>query len=358
MVRDSVSVDEGSSLVLKGKRLPVTPTGRSTSPRSASGRTERIPLVGRVDEIRRMREAFDLAVSQRACRLLTVTGTAGAGKSRLASEFVTGIEGEAVTIEGRCLPYGDGITFWPIAEAVRELAGIDLDDPLEIARSKLALLRGAEDSGLLFDRVAAAIGLADTTVGMQETFWAIRRLLEQVAREHPLVVTWTTCNGPNPRSSILEYLLRSCRDAPTRPLPRLERSAGGTIRMGDPPAERDDPSPAAAGSGGDRDADDELFEGGDLSAALRGRISDVGSGNPLFVVEMFKMLRDDGVLEAQGADAGGSTRKPRSPRSRRRSMPSSALVWTGSRRRSEPRSTAAPHRQDLLVGSRRRSGPR
>ena len=52
---------------------------------------------------------------------------------------------------------------------------------------------------------------------------------------------------------------------------------------------------------------DELLQGGDLSAGLRGRISEVGSGNPLFVVEMVKMLRDDGVLEAQRADAGGST---------------------------------------------------
>ena len=163
-----------------------------------------------------MREAFDLAVTQRAAGSSRSSGTAGAGKSRLASEFVTGIEGEAITIEGRCLPYGDGITFWPVAEAVRELAGIDLDDPLEIARSKLqALLRGAEESGLLFDRVAAAIGLADATVGMQETFWAIRRLLEQVGREHPLVVILDDLQWAEPALlDLLEYLLRSCRDAP------------------------------------------------------------------------------------------------------------------------------------------------
>ena len=217
LVRDSVSVDEGSSLVLKGKRLPVTAyrlidiTAFGERPNRADP-----PLVGRADEIRQMREAFDLAVTQRACRLLTVTGTAGAGKSRLAIEFVTGTEGEAITIEGRCLPYGDGITFWPVAEAVRELAGIDLDDPLEIARSKLeALLRGAEESGLLFERVAAAIGLADATVGMQETFWAIRRLLEQVAREHPLVVILDDLQWAEPALlDLLEYLLRSCRDAP------------------------------------------------------------------------------------------------------------------------------------------------
>ena len=212
---------------------------------------------------------------------------------------------------GRCLPYGDGITFWPIAEAVRELAGIDLDDPLEIARSKLeALLRGAEDSGLLFDRVAAAIGLADTTVGMQETFWAIRRLLEQVARERPLVVTLDDLQWAEP--ALLDPRVPPAL-LPGRPdlvlcLARsdlLEERSGWATRL--PNATILHLQPLAAEEIGM--LIDELFEGGDLSAALRGRISDVGSGNPLFVVEMFKMLRDDGVLEAQGADAGGSTRE-------------------------------------------------
>ena len=300
-------------MVLKGKRLPVTAyrlidiTAFGERPNRADP-----PLVGRADEIRRMREAFDLAVTQRACRLLTVTGTAGAGKSRLASEFVTGIEGEAITIEGRCLPYGDGITFWPVAEAVRELAGIDLDDPLEIARSKLeALLRGAEESGLLFDRVAAAIGLADATVGMQETFWAIRRLLEQVAREHPLVVILDDLQWAEPALlDLLEYLLRSCRDAPILVLclarsDLLEERSGWAAHL--PNATILHLQPLAAEEIGM--LIDELLQGGDLSAGLRGRISDVGSGNPLFVVEMFKMLRDDGVLEAQGADAGESTKE-------------------------------------------------
>ena len=313
LVRDSVSVDEGSSLVLKGKRLPVT-AYRLIDVTAFGARPNRAdpPLVGRVDEIRRMREAFDLAVTQRACGLLTVTATPGAGKSRLASEFVTRIEGEAITVWGRCLPYGDGITFWPVAEAIRELAGIDLDDPLEIARSKLeALLRGAEESGLLFDRVAAAIGLADTTVGMQETFWAIRRLLEQVAREQPLVLILDDLQWAEPALlDLLEYLVRSCRDAPILALclarsDLLEERSGWATHLPNAMILHLEPLVAEE----IEMLIDELLQGGDLSPALRGRISDVGSGNPLFVVEMFKMLRDDGVLEAQGADAGGSPRE-------------------------------------------------
>jgi predicted ATPase/class 3 adenylate cyclase len=313
LVRDSVSVDEGSSLVLKGKRLPVT-AYRLIDITSFGERPKRAdpPLVGRADEISRMREAFDLAVAQRTCRLLTVTGTAGAGKSRLASEFVTGIEGEAVTIEGRCLPYGDGITFWPVAEAVRQLAGIDLDDPLEIARSKLeALLRGVEESGLLFDRVAAATGLADATVGMQETFWAIRRLLEQVAREHPLVVIFDDLQWAEPALlDLLEYLLRSCRDAPILALclarsDLLEERSGWAAHL--PNATILQLQPLATEEIGM--LIDELLQGDDLSGGLRERISEVGSGNPLFVVEMFKMLRDDGLLDAQGTDGRRSSKE-------------------------------------------------
>ncbi len=229
LIRDSVSVDEASSLVLKGKRLPVT-AYRLIGITSFGERPKRADpaLVGRSDELSRMRAAFDLAAAQRACRLLTVMGTAGAGKSRLASEFVAGIEQEAVAVWGRCLPYGEGITFWPVAEAVRQLAGIDVDDPLDIARTKLeALLRGAEESGLLFDRVAAATGLADVTVGMQETFWAIRRLLEQVARQRPLVVILDDLQWADPASLVVVHRLTPhVRDLPllllcsARPLPR------------------------------------------------------------------------------------------------------------------------------------------
>ncbi|HEV2951920.1 MAG TPA: adenylate/guanylate cyclase domain-containing protein, partial [Actinomycetota bacterium] len=313
LVRESVSVDEGSSLVLKGKRLPVT-AYRLIDITSFGERPKRAdpPLVGRIDEISRIREAFDLAVTQRACRLLTVMGTAGAGKSRLASEFVSGVEQEAVTIGGRCLPYGDGITFWPVAEAVRQLAGIELDDPLEIARSKLeGLLRGAEESGLLFDRVAAATGLADATVGMQETFWAIRRLLEKVARERPLVVIFDDLQWAEPALlDLLEYLLRSSRGAPILFLclarsDLLEERSGWAAHLTNasilhlPPLAADE-------IGG---LIDELLQGDDLSGGLRERISEVGSGNPLFVVEMFKMLRDDGLLDAQGADGRRSSKE-------------------------------------------------
>jgi predicted ATPase/class 3 adenylate cyclase len=309
LVRGFVAVDEASSLVLKGKRVPVT-AYRLVELARVSDRPLRAEprLVGREAELRDVHAAFEGAVSEHSCRLLTVIGAAGAGKSRLAREFVATVEPEAIAVSGRCLPYGDGITFWPLAEAVRQLAGIDVDDPLDIARSKLdALLHGADDAALLFERVAAAAGLTDATAGIQETFWAIRRLLERAARKQPLVVIFDDLQwAESAFLDLLDYLLRSCDDAPILLLclarnDLLEERSEWAARVPNatmlhlPPLAEDETATLI----------DDLLHGDDLPGALRDRIAEVGSGNPLFVVEMLQMLRDDGLLPVAGS--GGST---------------------------------------------------
>jgi predicted ATPase/class 3 adenylate cyclase len=299
-VRGFVDVDEATSLVLKGKRMPVTAyrvagiAGVREAPRRAEPR-----LVGRARELGQLGAAYARVVAERACQLVTVFGGAGAGKSRLAKEFVEGIEDQAVALTGRCLPYGEGITFWPVAEAVRQLAGIDIDDALNVARSKLeSLLRGADDPELLFDRVAAAVGLTDATVGMQETFWALRRVLEQVARQRPVVVIFDDLQwAESAFLDLLDYLVRSCRDAPILILSlartdllddRSEWAARvpGATMVHLPPL-TDSESAGLI---------EELLRGEDLAGGLKEQISEVGGGNPLFVVEMCQMLRDDGLV--------------------------------------------------------------
>ena len=249
LVRDQVSVDEASSLVLKGKRFPVT-AYRLLDISAVSEPPRRVTpaLVGRSDELHTLQKTFEGMRSNRDCRLICVIGAAGAGKSRLASEFLAGIEDEAVAIWGRCLPYGDGITFWPIAEAIRQLAGIDADDPLEIARSKLeVLLQGADGSAVLFDRVAAATGLADVTAGLPETYWAIRRLLEQVAKDEPLVLVLDDLQWAEPALlDLVDYLVRSSREAPILLLCLARGELLEAIRMGHATPRRDDAAPVAA----------------------------------------------------------------------------------------------------------------
>ena len=86
------------------------------------------PLVGRAQQIEGLSSAVAAAVADRSCHLVTVLGAAGVGKSRLVDDFVDGLGGRACVLRGRCLPYGEGITYWPLAEIVRDLIGGEGDD--------------------------------------------------------------------------------------------------------------------------------------------------------------------------------------------------------------------------------------
>ena len=107
-----------------------------------------------------LQEAFDRSIAESRCVLATVIGMPGVGKSRLVHEFVASTADRATVLRGRCLPYGEGITFWPIVNVVHEAAGITEDDSPEEARSRIeALLPESDDRTILRDRVAAAVGL-------------------------------------------------------------------------------------------------------------------------------------------------------------------------------------------------------
>ncbi|HLA92980.1 MAG TPA: adenylate/guanylate cyclase domain-containing protein, partial [Actinomycetota bacterium] len=130
LVQDAVVAEPVEPLVLKGKAEPV-PAYRLVQVASLSPmRTRRLdaPMVGRAREGALLEQAFDRTVSDRACQLFTVLGAAGAGKSRLVEEFLSGLEGADV-MRGRCRPYGEGITYFPVAEAMKEALGLaDFDD--------------------------------------------------------------------------------------------------------------------------------------------------------------------------------------------------------------------------------------
>ena len=121
-------------------------------------------MVGRERERRRLYDAFEQAVDDRSCQLFTVLGLAGVGKSRLVQEFLDGIAGQAVVARGRCLPYGEGITYWPLLEAVNEAVGLEDTDSPDEARAKLLGALGREPGAeLVAHRVAEMIGLAEVT---------------------------------------------------------------------------------------------------------------------------------------------------------------------------------------------------
>jgi DNA-binding SARP family transcriptional activator len=174
------------------------------------------PMVGRTRERRRLQDAFEQAVGDRSCQLFTLIGAPGVGKSRLVREFVEDIPDEALVARGRCLPYGEGITYWPILEAVRDVAKLDdSTSPSEGLATLVALVEGEEDAERVAERVGEVVGLSERLSGADETFWAVRSFFEALARRRPLVVVFDDIHwGERTFLDLVDHLADWIRDAP------------------------------------------------------------------------------------------------------------------------------------------------
>ena len=204
LVRHDVSLEPVAALELKGKGEPVAAFALVAA-EPAPGDEARIeaPLVGRVAELARLRAAFDGAVAAKACRLVTVVGSPGIGKTRLAHELARAVEGEAMVLEGRCEPSGEGITFAPVAAVLRAAASIDEADLPETAREKLAsvLPPDAVDRELVVERALGVLG-ATRAASTEETFGPCAGCLRRLPASGRSWCCWTTCIGGSRPSSI------------------------------------------------------------------------------------------------------------------------------------------------------------
>src|SRR5439155_11249224 len=193
LVRDAVTVGEARAIEAKGKTEPVQALPLIEVLDVAEGFQRRLdsPMVGRDRELRLLSEAFHRAVSERTCYLFTVLGSAGVGKSRLVDEALRAIGDDATTLRGRCLPYGEGITFWPVLSVVREAAGIGEGDLPDAVRTKIAAtIEGEESKEQIVDRIAQIVGVDQEGAPSEEIFWGVRKLFEGLARHRPLVVVF------------------------------------------------------------------------------------------------------------------------------------------------------------------------
>ena len=186
LVRDAVEVEAVEPLTLKGKAETV-PAYKLLGASGEEGIARRAdtPMVGRRAELAALNAALAEATAAGRPRLVTVFAPAGVGKSRLLEEFVRGADGVPI-LRSRCLPYGEGITFWPLAEMIRQAAGITDEDPTEAARERIRAMFAAD--GRVAERLETAIGLTPGAFTVEETFWAARRLIETVAAGRPLIV--------------------------------------------------------------------------------------------------------------------------------------------------------------------------
>lgn len=302
LVRGAISAERLPPLTVKGKAEPLAAWRVLGVTPGVPGWSRHLdsPLVGRERELAELRQALDRAVRGPSCELVTVLGQAGVGKSRLVKEFMDGVAAETRVLTGHCPPYGEGITFWPVVEVLREAAGIKEGDSREDARARLAnLLPPGEDSTLVADRLAPLLRLAGTTPGIQETFWAVRKLFEALAAGGPLVVVFDDLHWGEPTFlDLLEYLVDWVREVPLLLLclarPELLESRPSWVAA-KPNASLINLTPLAPpeieGLIGN------LVGGAEIDVEARSRIAEVAEGNPLFVEETLRMLVDDGLLQ-------------------------------------------------------------
>ena len=298
---------------LKGK-AELAHLWRATWVLSGVGGSQRVdgleaPLTGRDAELRTVRELFHAAAERRVPRLVLVSGPAGVGKSRLGWEFRKYIDGLAEQVwwhTGRCLPYGQGVAFWALAEIVRQRLSIAEEDPAAAVAEKLAagLDRFVPDPG---ERayVGARLGrlLGVTAAGdsggplaREELFAGWRLFFERLAAEGPAVLLVEDAQYADAGLlDFLDYLIDWVRDLPVFVLV-LARPELGEIRPGSGTGRNRitltlDPLDAASM--------DELVEAlvPGMPASAREKVTGQAQGIPLFAVETIRSLIDRDVVQ-------------------------------------------------------------
>jgi predicted ATPase/class 3 adenylate cyclase len=301
LARHGVRAEQVGALRVKGKDVAVSAyrlLGVDTRPTAPPRRFDS-PMVGRGRERELLTEAFEHAVRDQSCHLATVLGPAGVGKSRLVAEALNDVGTRARVLTGSCLPYGDGITFWPVIEVIKQAIELREDEPAESVRAKiLDHLVGEEGAPLVAERVAGVMGLGDGVGATEESFWGIRKLLESLARERPLVVVFDDINWAEPTFlDLVQYVADWSRDAPillicmARPELIEARPAWGRhnekrVSLLLEPLTDDESGRLV----------ENLIGAAALAADARARILEAAEGNPLFVEEMLAMLIEEGIL--------------------------------------------------------------
>ena len=291
LVRDAVSVEAADPAALRA-------TGRRAAWRlleveaGAPGYLRRMetPMIGRAEELTRLKQCFERAADERAVQLFTVLGPPGIGKSRLAQELVSSLDGQARVLRGHSLSYGEGITFWPLREVVSQVNGADPQTALK------AVLAAEGEADTIVDRLLGAAGLAGSASSNEETFWAARKLFEALARERPVVLVLDDVHWADPTFlDLVEHVADWSSESPilllclSRPelLDARPRWAGGRANISSTLLE-----PLSLT---ESEQLVELLRGdGELTEGLRDRILDAAEGNPLFIEQMLAMLAENG----------------------------------------------------------------
>jgi class 3 adenylate cyclase/tetratricopeptide (TPR) repeat protein len=316
---------EQEPIAAKGKTEPVR-VWRVDAVREGSveGRRDESPLVGREAELDQLVSFSNSVLEERRVGIAAIVGAPGIGKSRLLRELVHGLEGRFTVRWGKCLSYGEGITYWPVTEILKSAAGISQRDTQEASAAKLGRFLeslptdDADELRTIASALSNLIGIATTPRGtytaheisQAELHWGIRRALQLVASERPIAVVIEDLHWAE--ATLLEliaYLADDYADAPV-------------VLVCTARPEIDEVAPGFLGSEGRRTTVAlntlEQEQAAALLADLTGEpalvetpfaqalIANAG-GNPLFLEETVRMLRDEGLIDLerwQGQEAG------------------------------------------------------
>jgi class 3 adenylate cyclase/tetratricopeptide (TPR) repeat protein len=309
----AIAYREAGAHELKGKAEPVPlwEATRVVAGRRGALKSEGLeaPFVGRDRELNLVKERFHATVEEGKAQRVSVVGIAGIGKSRLSWELYKYLDGLAQTVlwhRGRCLPYGDGVTYWALAEMVRMRAGIAEGEEASSAADKLHAcveehVADPEERRWVLPRLAHLLSLEDRATGTREELFASWRLFfERVAEREPTVLVFEDCQWADAALvDFIDYLLDWSRDSRLLVLtlarpevadrhPALVSARRATTSVYLEPLPR--PSMEALLDG--------LVPG--LPEALRDRILDRAEGIPLYAVETVRMLLDRGLGERRG----------------------------------------------------------
>jgi class 3 adenylate cyclase/predicted ATPase len=309
----AIGFAEAGEHTLKGKAEPAR-LWRATRVLAGVGGSQRVdgleaPLTGRDAELRTVRELFHAAAERRVPRLVLVSGPAGVGKSRLGWEFEKYADGLAAEVwwhRGRCLSYGEGVSFWALAEIVRQRLGIAEEDPAEVAATKLAagldrFVPDPAERAYAGVRLGRLLGIAvpgddGTVLSREELFAGWRLFVERLAAENPVVLLVEDAQHADAGLlDFLDYLVDWVRDLPIYVLvfarPELSQARPGFGAGRNRSMLTLDPLDSAS-----MDAlVDALVPG--MPAAARATITSQAQGVPLFAVEVVRSLIDRDIVQ-------------------------------------------------------------
>jgi class 3 adenylate cyclase/tetratricopeptide (TPR) repeat protein len=297
LTQGSIEVEDAGPLELRGFRKPIAAyralaalDGQPALPKISA------PFFGRESELDLLENTLMRTIRDRRPHVFTVYGEPGVGKSRLIREFLAGVEG-ATILSGRALPYGEGVTYWPLAEMVKSAAGITDDDPMETAKQKLIECCGDEAIAELLGLASGVMEAVEGERGQPEIAWAAREFADELADVQPLIMVFEDIHwAEEPLLELIDHLAQWVRERAllilclARPelLDVRPGWGGGRVRSTaielEPLGRNDSEALAEA-----------LLKEHHLSDHVRTRLLDKTEGNPLFVEETVRMLLEEGA---------------------------------------------------------------